>query len=495
MTKIVQSENLLLSKIQNDFIGLDTLYTLADGRKTARVYLDSTASTLMMGAAHDMLEEFFNHYANSHSLLHFSAKITTIQYDWAHWRILSFLGADPKKYTCFFTGSGTTAGINRLARVFRDYRKDKDVVLVSIMEHHSNDLPHRKHAGEVVHIPLKSHSSGQPGCLDKKSLEENLKKYRDRVNYVAITGISNVTGIINPIYDIAELAHDYGALVLIDGAQMAAHMPVQMSGHSNASRNIDAFVFSGHKTYVPGSPGAVLCRKEILMAIEPEELGGGMVEDVFVDKYIIKDYFPDREEAGTPNIPGAIALAAAIEVMDRVGMETIYQEEEKLVRDTMERMKKIPGIIIYGETDSDKCSRAGSISFNIKGMHHGLAAAVLNDYFNIAVRNECFCAHPYVKELILDDMLDAITDIPDEEIESKYKLLAGMVRASFGIYNKPEDVDALIDALQEIVSRKEELIELYHVDESGNYVHNSFKIATENNFSIADLLDEYLNVK
>jgi selenocysteine lyase/cysteine desulfurase len=307
-----------------------------------------------------------------------------------------------------------------------------------------------------------------------------------------MTGISNVTGIINPIYDIAELAHGYGALVLIDGAQMAAHMPVQMSGHSNPARNIDAFVFSGHKTYVPGSPGVVVCRKNILTAIEPEELGGGMVEDVFVDKYIIKDYFPDREEAGTPNIPGAIALAAAIEVMERIGMETIYQKEDELVHDAMERMKNIPDIIIYGETNSEKCSRAGSISFNIKEMHHGLVAAVLNDYFNIAVRNECFCAHPYVKELILDDMLDAITDIPEEEIESKYRLLAGMVRASFGLYNKSEDVDALINALQKIVSRKKEFIGLYHVDESGNYIHNTFQMAAENNFSVDELLNDYL---
>ena len=493
MTNITKSKNLLLSKVQNDFIGLDTVYTLANGQKTARVYLDSTASTLMMGAAHDMLEEFFDHYANSHSLLHFSAKITTSQYDWAHQRILSFLGADPEEYTCFFTGSGTTAGINRLARVFRDYRKDKDVVLISIMEHHSNDLPHRKHAGKVIHIPLKSHSSGQPGSLDMKSLQENLEKFQDQINYVAITGISNVTGIINPIHDIAELAHSYGALILVDGAQMAAHMPVQMSGYSNPAKNIDAFVFSGHKTYVPGSPGVVVCRKDILTAIEPEELGGGMVEDVFVDKYIIKDYFPDREEAGTPNIPGAIALATAIEIMDRVGMETIYSEEDELVLNTMERMGKISDVIIYGESHNDKCSRAGSISFNIKGMHHGLVAAVLNDYFNIAVRNECFCAHPYVKELILDDMLDAITDIPEEEIESIYKLLAGMVRASFGLYNKPEDVDALINALKEIVFRKDEFVALYHVDENGNYVHNTFRMEIENHYSVSEFVSKYLN--
>ena len=219
-----------------------------------------------------------------------------------------------------------------------------------------------------------------------------------------------------------------------------------------------------------------------------------MGEDVFVDKYIIKDYFPDREEAGTPNIPGAIALAAAIEVMDTVGMDVIYQEEKQLVQDSMERMKTIQDIAIYGETDSNKCSRAGSISFNIKGMDHGLVASILNDYFNIAVRNECFCAHPYVKELILDDMLDAITDIPEEEIESKYRLIAGMVRASFGIYNKIEDVDALINALQQIISQKNEFKQLYHVDETGNYVHNTFQMEIENNFSVSDSIKTLLKI-
>ena len=128
---MIKSTSSTLSKIRTDFIGLDTVYTLADGRKTARTYLDSTASTLMMGLVHDLMEEFLDHYANSHSVLHFSAKITTKEYKWAHERILSFLNADPDQYTCFFTGSGTTAGINRLARVFREYRKEKDVVIVT----------------------------------------------------------------------------------------------------------------------------------------------------------------------------------------------------------------------------------------------------------------------------------------------------------------------------------------------------------------------------
>jgi len=166
-----------LKKIQSDFIGLDTLYTRADGKKTKRTYLDSTASTLMMKAAYKAMESLYDHYANTHSLLHFSAKTATLNYEWAHERILSFVGADPDKYACFFTGSGATAGINRLARVFRDYNSERDVVLVSLMEHHSNDLPHRKHAGEVVHIPLDNHQ-GQPGCINMHILKRSWRSIR-----------------------------------------------------------------------------------------------------------------------------------------------------------------------------------------------------------------------------------------------------------------------------------------------------------------------------
>ncbi len=489
---IQTSSQILLSKVRSDFIGLDTVYTLANQQKTKRVYLDSTASTLMMGAAHDVLESFLDHYANSHSLLHFSAKVSTREYQWAHDRVLSFLGADPNIYACFFAGSGATAGLNRLARVFRDYRPERDVVFVSLMEHHSNDLPHRKHAGKVLHIPLDSHTDNQPGCLNMDVLEEKLIQYKDRINYVAVTGVSNVTGIINPVNDIAELVHKYGAHILVDGAQMAAHIPVQLSGHDNSARDIDAFVFSGHKTYVPGSPGVVVCRKDILSAIEPEEVGGGMVEDVYVERYIIKDYFPDREEAGTPNIPGAIALATALEVMDRIGMDALFEEEDKLILSVLNQMKEIPDVVIYGETDCSICPRAGSISFNIKELHHGLVAAILNDFFNIAVRNECFCAHPYVKEMIMDDMLEAVETIPEEEIDVTYKLLAGMVRASFGMYSTEEDASALITALNLIVSDKEKYASQYQVDSSGNYIHNSFKMEEADAFTVPKFVDKYM---
>jgi len=486
----MENSKIYLKNIQSDFIGLDTSYTRADGKKTKRIYLDSTASTLMMKAAYNAIESLYNHYANTHSLLHFSAKVATQNYNWAHDRILSFVKADPEKYACFFTGSGATAGINRMARVFRDYQQERDVVLVSLMEHHSNDLPHRKHAGKVVHIPLDNHG-GQPGCINIEILEAELEKYKDRINYIAMTGVSNVTGIINPIYDIAELAHKHGALILVDGAQMAAHLPIKMSGHKNPLRDIDALVFSGHKTYVPGSPGAVICRKDILMSMEPEEVGGGMVDQVHVTRYTITDSFPDREEAGTPNIPGAIGLATAIDVLDRIGMEYLFEEETELLNFALAKMRQIDGVVIYGETDCKICPRAASISFNVRGMDHGLVAAVLNDYHNIAVRNECFCAHPYVKEMIIEELEYSREEIEEIEIDAMFKVKAGMVRASFGIYNTEEDVDALVIALKDIVIKRAEYAKLYQLDNSGTYKHKTFKPVAKEIFSVESFIDNY----
>jgi len=138
----------LLDKIKDDFIGLDTEYTLADGSTSKRIYLDTTASSLMMGVANRASNQFLKHYANTHSLLHFSAKISTKTYSWIHRRILEFVNADPDEFTCFFTGSGVTAGMNRMAKTLKRLRPERDMVLVSIMEHHSNDLPHRKHGAK-----------------------------------------------------------------------------------------------------------------------------------------------------------------------------------------------------------------------------------------------------------------------------------------------------------------------------------------------------------
>jgi len=481
----------LIERIKSDFIGLGTHYQIATGETTRRIYMDSTASTLMMGSAFRAGEKFLKHYSNTHSEMHFGAKIATKSYNWTHQRILDFVGADQNEYTCFFTGSGVTAGMNRIARAFNHFRPNKEIVLVSIMEHHSNDLPHRKHGGEVHHIPVDTHES-KMGCIDLDLLETYLQKYEGRVNYVSVTGISNVTGIINPINRVAELAHNYGALVVVDAAQLAAHVPIKMSGYADTNFNIDALLFSGHKTYAPGSPGVVVIKKSFLEDIEPEEVGGGMVDRVYQDEYVVKPTFPDREEAGTPNIFGAVLLGASVDVLDRIGMNKILEEDMGLTNNTLNEMLRFEDIVIYGETDINKCPRAGTISFNVKNMNHGLVAAILNDYYNIAVRNECFCAHPYVEKMLELTHKKQIERVKEENITDWHsEPWMGMVRVSFGLYNTEKDVDRFIVALDDIVHNKNKYIDNYFINENGDYEHKTFKFKGDDYFNLrSSITDE-----
>ena len=478
----------LFEKIRSDFIGLDTEYTLVNGKKTKRIYLDTTASSLMMGVAYRSSYEFLKHYSNTHSLLHFSAKVSTKTYDWIHSRILDFVHADKNEYTCFFMGSGVTAGMNRIAKTFKRLRPERDMVLVSIMEHHSNDLPHRKHGGKVIHIPVNDNMGG----LDLNTIEKYLKQFHDRINYISVTGLSNVTGIINPINKIAKLAHSYGVYIIVDAAQMAAHVPIYMSGFDDKDMEIDALLFSGHKTYAPGSPGVIIARKSFMSAIEPEEVGGGMVDKVFPDNYFVSKTFPDREEAGTPNILGAITLGSAVHILDSIGMDLILEKDINLVNYAMNQMLINKDIYIYGDNDTSICPRAGTISFNIKDMDHGLVAAILNDYYNIAVRNECFCAHPYVEKMLHISHEEEISNLDciDNNLAWNIEPWMGMIRASFGLYTKESDIDALIIALNDITENKQKFIQEYKLSKDGEYIHKSFTFSSKDFFSLTGTINQ-----
>ena len=481
----------LLEKLGRQAVGLDTHYQLATGAVSRRVYLDSTASTLRLQVVQDVIDKYQPYYSNTHSLVHFGAKLSTSEYAWAHDMVLRFVRADADVYTAFFAGHGTTAGINRVAQTLSAQRPDRDVVITSIMEHHSNDLPHRKHHRKVVHVAADAGSTAM-GCVSLPGIEAALKEHGNKVNYVAITGVSNVTGLINPVHELAELAHRYGALLVVDAAQMIAHMPVQMSGNADPAHDLDVLVFSGHKIYAPGSPGVVVARKELFSGVEPLEVGGGMVDDVWLDRYSATAKLPDREEAGTPNICGAIGLAAALYALDRVGMQTIFEEECQLVRYTLAKLREIDGIVIYGDDDFERCRRAGAMSFNIRGVHHGLTGAILNDYFNIAVRNECFCAHPYVREMITEVLAGEDDNLSNEELEALAELQRGMVRASFGIYTTKDDIDALADALRDISSNRQFYEDVYAQRDNDDYVHKTFTFDHTRVFSVRAEVDAWL---
>jgi cysteine desulfurase/selenocysteine lyase len=481
----------LLNKIKKDFIGLDTKYTLVNGDKTERIYLDSTASTLMMGVAYRASSQFLKHYSNTHSLLHFSAKVSTKTYHWIHDKILDFVGADHNEYACFFMGSGVTSGMNKIAKMMNRLRPERDMVLVSMMEHHSNDLPHRKHGGKVLHIPLESNEL-MAGKINLDILEKYLEQFSDRINYVSITGLSNVTGIINPINEIAKIVHKYDVYLIVDAAQMAAHVPIQMSGFSNQNEEIDVLLFSGHKTYAPGSPGVIIARKSFLSAVEPEEVGGGMVDKVYPDNYFVTKKFPDRVEAGTPNILGAITLGSSIHVLDSIGMDVILNEDMDLIQYALDKLSSLNDIYIYGDTNINNCPRAGTIAFNVLGMDHGLVAAILNDYYNIAVRNECFCAHPYVQQMLQKTHEKELNEceFKDNHLSWKLEPWMGMVRVSFGIYNDYNDVDSLFVALSNIIKNKKQFFNFYKLNDSGDYEHQDFKFSSKDFFSLTHVIDQ-----
>jgi len=488
----ISDKNRILKKLRETTVGIDIEYLLASGEKSRRVYLDSTASTLQLGLVRDVMAKYMPYYSNTHTSAHFGAKLSTVEFDWAHNMVMSFVNADPETYTTFFVGSGTTGGINRIARTLRVKRPERRVVITSIMEHHSNDLPHRQHFDHVVHVPTQMNGNNL-GCVDIDQIEKALKEHGDNVNYISVTGVSNVTGIVNPIYDIAELAHRYNTLILVDAAQMAAHVPIKMSGHDNPARNIDMLALSGHKMYAPSSPGVVITRKDLFSGIDPVEVGGGMVDDVHINRYLPTENFPDREEAGTPNIVGAIALATVMHALDSIGMDFIDEEETSIVREAIEQLESIDDVMVYGDTDPERSKRTGALSFNIRGMDHAMTAAILNDYFNISVRNACFCAHPYVREMITDELSELSDDLTNEELEALAELHRGMVRASFGIYNDSSDVVALGNAVREICNNRAFYEQQYEQLECGDYRHKTFSFDCSPLFTASTEVNRWLN--
>ena len=467
-----------LSRIRDRFIGLRTEYPLAGGGVARRRYFDSAASSLMLQPAWETAEAFLEHYGNTHSLLHHGARVATRAYGWTHERALALVGADPAMHACVFAGSGSTACLNRIARALAALRPERDTVLVSGMEHHSNDLPHRKHAGRFEHIPMVG-AAPALGALDLEVLAAKLESNRGRVNYVAITGASNVTGIINPLKAIADLVHAHDAWLVVDGSQLVVHAPVRMSD------GIDFFAFSGHKVYAPGSPGVIVGRRDLLMRLEPDEVGGGMVDDVSLDGYRVSESFPDREEAGTPNIVGTVLLGAALETLMQVGMETIQRAEQAMLEPLVRELASRPHVRVYGDTNLARSPRTGTVAFNLQGLDHALAAAALNDYFGIAVRNACFCAHPYVREMLKPELWNSEFDVEQGAGLAALEMQMGMVRASFGLYTTADDVKTLLAGIDALCADEQGVRDSYQRGADGVPRHRVFRAPAETLFDPA----------
>jgi cysteine desulfurase/selenocysteine lyase len=456
------------------FIGIDTQYPTADSKRLTRLHLDGAASPLASAKAMQMINKLLPHYSNTHSYVHSSAQVSTKALEWAHQTVLKFVGANAQTYASIFTGAGTTAAINRIARGLHHARPERNTVLVSSMEHHANDLPHRQFGNDVIYLPLEGQGANS-GSIDLQRLTEICQQHSNQINYIAVSSISNVSGISNPIQAICKIAHQHDILVLLDGAQSVAHGPTQLD-----QLDADFLVFSGHKVYTPMAPGVLVAKRELLKNLQGQDLGGGSVSRVSFYDFELANDETTKEESGTPNIVGAIALAA---VMDELmhyghsefnGLEAIKAKESALMLDLFNGLNSLQDLTIYG----DHCSpRTGALAFNHSKLDHGLFAAILNDYFAIAVRNECFCAHPYVSSLLKDELwqLD-LANIPEDQQEKFINSKRGMVRASLSLYNTPLDVARLIAAIAEISSNLEHYTQHYQADDDGAYSHMSYQL-------------------
>lgn len=402
---------------------------LEDGSFTAYINFDNAATSPPLIAVIDEINNFLPYYSSVHRGTGYKSIISSNYYEGARESVLDFVSA-PQDHIAIFTNN-TTEAINKLAYSLED-TIGNGRVLVTEMEHHSNLLPWwRKYPIDYVRV-------NKEGRLDLDHLEYLLEGYRGRVKLVAVSGASNVTGYINPIYDIAKICHKYGAKILVDGAQLVPHCPINMDG----PEAIDFLAFSGHKAYAPFGTGVLIGPKKFLARRIPRDLGGGTVKLV-TKKEIIWADLPYREEAGTPNLLGVLALAKALDSLWELGMDKILDYEQKLTQYALDQMKEIPRITLYDDCKVDE--KVPIISFNLDGLHHEEVAGRLSAEGQIGVRNGCFCAQPYVHKLLG-------ISLEDIEILKADKTLPrpGMVRASFGLYNSYEEVDRFIEILKRI---------------------------------------------
>ena len=375
------------------------------------VYLDNAATTQkplkVLAAIKDYYE---NDNANVHRGVHTLAERATEKYEAAREKVRQFINAKSTKEVLFTRG--TTTSINWVAQFAGQILKTGDEIVISIMEHHSNIVPWQevaKKTGAILKfVYLKD------GQLDMDDLR---KKITNQTKFVSIAHVSNVLGTINPVEEITKIAHEHGAYMAVDGAQSTPHMAIDLQ-----KMDVDFFAFSGHKMMGPTGIGVLYGKEELLNQFEPVEFGGEMIDFVY-ESHSTWTELPWKFEAGTPNIAGAIALGAAIDYIQELGIDQIHQHEIELIDYLMPKLQEIEGLKIYGPKDNVK--RGGLIAFNIEGLHpHDVATAL--DMEGVAVRAGHHCAQPLLN----------------------YLETPATARASFYLYNTKADCDNLVEALK-----------------------------------------------
>lgn len=430
---------------RNYVVGVDSKIPLENGRWVTAINLDNAATTPPFISVLQELNRQAPMYAAVNRSVGYKSRFSSELYESARVTIADFVGADLDRDAVIFL-KNTTEAINKLS-----YRLgcegEKNVVLATAMEHHSNDLPWRNNYS-IDYVGIDA-----VGRLCLNDLVDKLEKHKKKVRLVTVVGASNVTGYVNPIYEIAEIAHKYGAKILVDGAQLVPHMQIDMQPF-DSPRHIDYLAFSGHKMYAPFGTGVLIGPKETFSHSAPEYVGGGTVRTV-THRHVVWDEPPYREEAGTPNFMGVLSLQVAVKTLTMLGLKKIRNYELELWKYTVENIKKIPGLQLYCDTEPGK-ERIGIIPFNLQGMNHALVADILAGEVGIAVRSGCFCAQPYVRKLL------TAPEGKEVCVRNNHSLSRpGMIRASFGLYNHFTEINILLQALSHIVEHKDYYLQKY----------------------------------
>ena len=421
-----------LDNIRSYVVGLDQPVQLADGTSRQAINFDNAATTPALSPVLEEVNRQLMVYASIGRGFSQKSNHSTEMYELTRDKVLQFLNADPKKYTCFYVNN-TTDGLNKLASAL--ITSKDDLVLTTRIEHHANDLSWRERC-KVVYAEV-----DRQGRIIYDDIEKLLKE--NNVKYVSVTAASNVTGYVTDVHRVAKLAHQYGARIIVDGAQIVAHRQFSMLGETE-EENIDFFVFSAHKMYSPFGGGAVVGLTEVLDQHMPQFYGGGTIRIVGDDWQNYKSA-PAVYEAGSPNYPGVVGMGKAIDILTEVGFDGIQAHEQVLNRHLIDGLRKMDGAIIYGDAD-EISDRVGVVSFNFRDVNSYLLAQKLAEIGGVSTRRGAFCANPYVWRLL------GMTDDEVHQYEDCSALKTpGMIRVSFGIYNTEEEVDEMLRILPEAI--------------------------------------------
>ena len=375
------------------------------------IYLDNAATTQKPQAVLDVLNHYYLHdNANVHRGVHTLAERATAEFEAARKKVQQFIHANSNKEIIFT--KGTTDSLNIIAQSYGEFIQPGDEIVISKMEHHANLIPWQQLAKRkqavLRYIPLTA-----DGHLDVQAAKTIIN---EKTAIVALAQVSNVLGTVNPVKEMAQLAHQHQAIMVVDGAQAVAHMPVDVQ-----ELDCDFYCFSGHKMCGPTGIGVLYGKQALLEKMEPVAFGGEMID--FVDLYESTwTDLPWKFEPGTPNIAGTIGLGAAIDYLENIGMQTIHEYEQAIVADLLPKLQQIEGLTIYGP--QNPAEHTAVIAFNLDHLHpHDVASAL--DMQGIAVRAGHHCAQPLIKELGC----------------------FATARASFYFYNTKEEADQLVAAI------------------------------------------------